>query len=127
MPNNPNAVDNLVPFTGADDPRRSPKPKGAIHLSTRIQNMLNDDNFTVEEVVDGKRVQFKGNPAQAIIKTAILKAKGGDKQWADWLAQHGYGSKLVIETADPVEETLKKLGLIDGSTGKDQATPSETS
>lgn len=114
---NPN-LENLKPFKKGKDPRRGTKPKGAIHLSTRIQNMLNDDDFTIEEVVDDERIQFKGNPAEAIIKTAIIKAKNGDKQWADWLANNGYGSKLIIESADPAEEALKKLGLLDA--GKTQ-------
>lgn len=91
------------------------KPKGAIHLSTRIQNMLNDDEFTTEMLgKDGKRFTFKGNPAEAIIKTAILKAMSGDKQWAEWIAQHGYGSKLVHEFENPIALILEKYGLKEG-------------
>lgn len=110
MANNPKANDNLIPFT-KNDPRRINKPKGAIHLSTRIQNMLNDDDFNVEQVIGGERFEFKGNPADAIIKTAILKARNGDKQWADWLAQHGYGSKLNVEVTDTRKDILERYGL----------------
>lgn len=105
---------NLKPFTGVDDPRRSTKPKGAIHLSTRIQNMLNDDDFTVEEVVEGKRIKFKGNPADAIIRTAFIKAKNGDKPWADWLAQNGYGSKTEVSVISPARGILQAAGLLEG-------------
>lgn len=103
---------NLKPFTGADDPRRGTKPKGTIHLSTHIQNMLNDEDFTAEMIdAQGKRLKFKGHPVKAIIKTAILKAQGGDKQWADWIAQNGYGSKLSLEVTDARKEILERYGL----------------
>lgn len=89
------------------------KPKGTIHISTRIQNMLNDDEFTTTMIQkDGKKVQFKGNPAEAIIKTAILKAMSGDSHWAEWLVKHGYGSLLrIADERDPVDEILEKYGL----------------
>lgn len=100
-------IDNLKPFVKGD-PRRINKPKGAIHLSTRIQRILEDDDFVVEEVVDGKKVQFKGNPAEAIIRTAIIKAKNGDKSWADWLANNGYGSMLKVQVDDSRKEILAR-------------------
>lgn len=105
--------ENLIPFTGADDPRRGRKPKGSIHLSTRIQRMLDDDEFTTELVAKGgKRIAFKGNPAEAIIKTAILKAMSGDTKWAEWLAKHGFGTKQIHEIqGNPVDILLEKYGL----------------
>lgn len=88
------------------------KPKGAIHLSTRIQNMLNDDEFTTELVgKDGKKVVFKGNPAEAIIRTAILKAMSGDKTWADWVAKNGFGSWHIVDDGRGVPDVLEKYGL----------------
>lgn len=105
--------ENLKPFT-KNDPRRINKPKGAIHLSTRIQNMLNDPEFTAEHVVDGKKITFKGQPAEAIIKTAVIRATQGDKQWADWLANNGYGSKVVHsnDPENPMPEAASKT-LVD--------------
>lgn len=89
------------------------KPKGAIHLSTRIQNMLNDPDFKAELLgKDGKIHNFKGNPAEAIIRTAILKAMSGDKQWAMWLSQTGYGSKQIHEfEVNPIDKILEQYGL----------------
>ena len=103
---------NLIPFSGKDDPRRAKgKPKGAIHLSTRIKNMRNDDEFTTELVQkDGKKIEFKGNPAEAIIRTAVLKAMSGDKQWADWLAQNGYGKSEDGDTYNVIQLILNKYG-----------------
>ena len=105
---------NLKPFTGADDPRRmNGKPKGTIHLSTRIQQMLNDDDFTAKMVgSDGKSIEFKGQPMEAIIRTAMLKAMSGDKKWAEWLAKYGFGMKQIHEFQNsPVQEILQKYGL----------------
>lgn len=89
------------------------RPKGSLDLSTRIRKMLNDPKFTADVVgKDGTRVQFKGNPADAIIKTAILKSLSGDQKWAEWLAKHGYGNRQILEIQNnPVQEILAKYGL----------------
>lgn len=111
MPNNPNAAKNLIPAKKGEVRNPKGKPKGTIHLSTRIQNMLNDDEFSVEHVIGGEKFEFKGNPADAIIKTAIIKARNGDKQWADWLAQHGYGTKNIVEVEDKRTSILERFGI----------------
>lgn len=89
------------------------RPKGSLNLATRIQKMLNDDEFTAQMIDgEGKAIKFKGNPAEAIIRTAILKSMGGDKKWAEWLAKHGFGTKQIHEfESSPVEQILEKYGL----------------
>lgn len=91
------------------------KPKGAKHLSTHIQEMLNDPDFELK-MKTGEIL--KGRPIEAIMKTAIAKGISGNVQWAEWLAKHGYGNKLIIETGDPVEAALKKMGLLDDGENK---------
>lgn len=73
------------------------KPKGALHITTWIQNLLNDEEFEAN-ILDSKVGvwQFKGAPLEAIIRVAIQRAVGGDKRWADWLAENGYGRKLDV-------------------------------
>lgn len=123
MPNNPRAAENLKPFTGADDPRRGTKPKGTKHIATHIQEILNDENFKAEFIDSkGKKHTFKGHPLKAIIATAIIQAAKGDKQWGDWLANNGYGTRLNINTGDPVEEVLRRFGLIDEGDNNAQQT-----
>lgn len=76
-------------------------PKGTKHISTWIQEMLNDPDFEIVLEVQGKEAEkITGAPLKAIINTAVIRAAGGDKQWADWLANNGYGSK-VIHSNDP--------------------------
>jgi hypothetical protein len=74
------------------------RPKGAINLSTRIQNMMNDDDFTtyLSDPRDGWK-EFKGAPAEAIIKTALIKAIQGDDRAREWLAKYGYGTKIEVD------------------------------
>lgn len=109
---NPN-TSGLTPFQPGQSGNPAGKPKGAKHLSTRIQEMLNDDEFTANMVgSDGKSIQFKGQPMEAIVRTAMLKAMSGDKKWAEWLAKYGYGLKQVLEFQNnPVNDILAKYGL----------------
>lgn len=100
---------NLIPFKkGQSGNPAGPKP-GYKHISTWIQDMLNDENF--ETLLSDPKVgyiEFKGAPLRAIIQTALRKAIGGDTRWAEWLAKHGYGESLKIEINDPRKEILNK-------------------
>lgn len=113
--------DNLIPAKPGEIRNPKGKPKGTLNLSTRIQNMLNDDDFTTEMVMpDGKKMEFKGNPAEAIIRTALLKAMSGDNKWAEWLAKHGYGTKQTIEhKGDAVDAILEQYKLSNVDIQKD--------
>lgn len=112
MPITKKQLDNLIPAKKGDIRNPKGKPKGTKHISTWIQELLNDEEFTIDNFLfNGK--QFKGAPVKAIITVAISNALQGDQKWGEWLAKHGYGNKLIIETSDPAEAALKKLGLID--------------
>ena len=89
--------DNLTPFTkenaaemGAIGGRNK---AGSKHISTHIQEMLNDPNFELK-LKDGSII--KGRPMDAIIKTAIAKGVSGDMRAFDMLGKYGYGQKLEI-------------------------------
>jgi len=86
---NPNPDQSgLKPFTGADDPRRvNGPPKGTKHISTHIQDMLNDPDFELK-LKDGSILREM--PIKAIIKTAIAKSISGDTRAMEWLAKNGY-------------------------------------
>lgn len=72
------------------------KPVGSIHLSTHIQELLNDEEFETQ-ILEGNTVKdFKGIPVKAIIRVAMIKSLQGDNKWADWLAKYGYGTKLQL-------------------------------
>lgn len=92
------------------------KPKGAIHIATRIQNMLNDENF-VQKLKDGNSI--KGAPADIMIKAAIASAVSGDMRALDILLKHGWGSKQVHEfEGSPVDKILEKYGLKETESGE---------
>lgn len=113
---------NLIPAKKGEVRNPNGKPKGTLHLSTHIRNMLEDEEFQAQFVSpDGKKVEFKGHPVKAIISTAIVKAIYGDKQWADWIAVHGYGSKLTIVHEDPILRLLIEYGIKEG--GDDDGQP----
>lgn len=73
-----------------------PKP-GFKHLSTHIQDLLNDEEFTAW-VTDPRHgaVEFKGAPMKAITTAMAVRAMNGDIKAADWLAKYGYGTKVEV-------------------------------
>lgn len=114
---------NLIPAKKGEVRNPKGKPKGTLHLSTHIQNALNDPNFELK-LKDGSILREM--PVKAIIKTAVAKSISGDTRAMEWLAKHGYGEKLVIELEDPATAALKKLGLIEHD-GEAESPKSEAS
>lgn len=98
-------IDNLIPAKKGEVRNPKGKPKGTIHLSTHIQNMLNDPNFELK-LKNGELL--KGAPILAIIKTAVAKSISGDTRAMEWLAKHGYGEKINLEVTDYRKEILDK-------------------
>lgn len=92
------------------------KPKGAIHISTHIQNMLNDPNFELK-LKSGEI--YKGAPMEAIIKTAIAKAMSGDMRAFEQLAKHGYGNTINLNMNDPLKDILTKFGIDEGEDARE--------
>jgi hypothetical protein len=95
-------------FKPGDDPRRGSKPKGSVHLSTHIQNMLNDEEFTMwlSDPREGF-VEYKGAPMKAIIMTAVKLAAEKGKEGAaarEWLAKYGYGQKFEVEHSGEIAQ-----------------------
>lgn len=110
MANNPKLeeVSKDTQFKPGQSGNPEGKPKGTKHIATHIQNMLNDDKFTMK-LKDGK--EFKGRPMEAVIKTAIIQAVSGDGNAREWLAKHGYGTNINIKVDNPIEALLEEFGV----------------
>lgn len=103
---------NLIPPKKGEVRNPKGKPKGTKHLSTWIKEMMEDEAFELFLTHPIKGVEkFEGAPVKAIIQTALRKAANGDKQWADWLGNFGYGQKHVVEMKNPVIAILQKFEL----------------
>jgi hypothetical protein len=87
-----------------------PKP-GYKHLSTHIQDMLNDENFEGKYIEGYELKTYKGAPMAAIIRVAQLKAIAGDAKMMDLLFKYGYGTKTEVEHSGGV--------AVEGSADKD--------
>lgn len=90
--------ENLIPIKDTERAKElgalgGAAKKGSKHISTHIQEMLNDPEFELK-LKDG--TILKGRPIEAVIKTAIAKAVSGDMRAFDMLGKYGYGSKLDI-------------------------------
>jgi hypothetical protein len=69
------------------------------HLSTWIQDLLNDEEFEAQILEGYKIVDFKGAPIKAIIKAQMIKALNGDVKAFESLAKFGYGTKTEVENS----------------------------
>jgi hypothetical protein len=88
---------NLKPWKSGQSGNPAGKPKGTKHLSTWIQELMEDENF-VRKLANGKTK--KEAPVKAIVATLIQKAVDGDMKAFDLLAKYGYGTKVDITSKD---------------------------
>lgn len=72
-------------------------PKGSKHITTHIQEMLEDETFEAN-ILDAKTGvrEYKGAPIKAIIQVATIKAVNGDEKAREWLAKYGWSQKLQL-------------------------------
>lgn len=87
--------ENLTPWPPGKSGNPAGKPKGAIHLSTHIQNILNDEEFEawITDPKEGVK-KFKGAPVKAMITALAIRSVNGDAKAFDILAKHGYGTHV---------------------------------
>lgn len=88
------------------------KPRGVKHISTWIQEMAEDEEFStyLQDAREGF-IEYKGAPLKAIIKTALVKAVAGDKDAREWLAKYGWRKELDI-TSNGKDIVIPILGGI---------------
>jgi len=93
--------------------------RGFKHLSTHIQELLNDEEFEtmLPDRLNGW-TQYKGAPVKAIVKTATIKAVQGDDKAREWLAKYGYGTK--VELGGSVDGNLTVQIVKYGDEGNDK-------
>lgn len=103
---------NLIPPKKGEVRNPNGKPKGTKHISTWIQEMLNDEEFVtyLQHPTKGYE-EFKGAPIKAIVKTAMIKAANNDAPAREWLAKHGYGNTVNVNVNDPLDKLLGKFGI----------------
>lgn len=103
---------NLKPFTGKSDPRNGVKPKGAVHISTHIQRLMEDEAFEAN-ILDAKTgiKEYRGAPVKAIIAVAITKAVNGDDKAREWLAKYGWATKAEIDVTSLGEAIAQPIDM----------------
>jgi hypothetical protein len=100
----------LTPFQPGQSGNPAGKPKGTKHISTWIQELLHDEEFTLDNFNFGGK-QFKGAPIKAITTVAVMQALQGDEKWANWLAKYGYSEKKTVEHTG----TIKHVPILGGA------------
>src|SRR5262245_41627004 len=94
-----------TPFEKGKSGNDAGRPKGTVSLSLRIQNIIEGKtklppaiDKTIKAAIGGEAI-----PVEAIIIAGVLQALQGDKQWAEWLSNNGYGKPKdrVEHSGDP--------------------------
>lgn len=99
----------LKPFEPGTSGNPAGKPKGARHLSSVIQELMDDDDFELK-LKNGQIL--KGRPSRKLTEVMYGMAVSGNVKAAEWLAKHGYGTKQIVEfEGNPIEKILDKYGL----------------
>lgn len=99
--------ENLIPFSGADDPRRmNGKPKGTRHLSTIIREIMEDIDWSKTTLKNKEQLQAQYGKRgwDAMVYVAYTKAMTGDSQAMKFLAENGFGKNIDITTGgEPIK------------------------
>ncbi len=66
------------------------KPKGTVHISTHITNLLEDEAFSCN-LRNGQL--FEGSPMKAVLSAVVIKAINGDLRAIELLMKYGYPKK----------------------------------
>lgn len=116
MPNNPNAVDNLVPRKKGDPALPGAgRPRGSQSLSTIIRKLT-------ENPPDWEKIRFEGKEEftktygsnrawEAIVYVAISQAMDGDHSAREFLAKRGYGDKIDFTSGgEPLKALVEFVG-----------------
>lgn len=87
---------HLKPIKPGEVRNPTGRPKGSISLSTRIRQMMNDDNFVFRN--NKGEIILEGRPMDVIVAQAMLKASKGDMKAFDMLGKYGFGTKVDVTT-----------------------------
>ncbi len=87
------------------------KPKGTKHISTYIQEFMEDDNFTARILDPNAGLkEYTGPAVKAIIQVAVVKAINGDAKAMDWVAKYGWSQKIETEHSGEQKLIIEKRG-----------------
>lgn len=107
---------NLIPITSETAKQLGSKggsnKKGKKHLTTWIQELLEDEAFEAG-ILDAKKgyVEYKGAPIKAIVQVATVKAVNGDLKAADLLMKYGWAQKQEIDMTSNGETISQPLDV----------------
>ncbi len=106
-----------TPFEPGTSGNPAGRPPGIPNLSTRIRNILEGEEElpaiiqqTIQNAIGGSK-----KPLDAMIIAGLLQALQGDKQWAEWLSNNGYGKpkervEHTGEEGGPIKMTISWEG-----------------
>lgn len=88
---------NLIPAKKGEVRNPNGKPKGTKHLSTIIQELVDDIDWSLTSLKNKDELakKYGKNGVKAMAHVAFSKAMAGDTRAMDWLAKYGWGNKVT--------------------------------
>lgn len=107
------------------------KPKGTKHLSTIIQELVDDIDWGLTSLKNKDELakKYGKNGVKAMALVAFSKAMSGDTRAMDWLAKYGWGNKVTHEFENDLfnmEKLTIKVVKTDADTKREAGDGSDT-
>lgn len=93
MNNTDKNTSNLIPFTGADDPRRqNGRTKGSRNIATIVRDLLSEDMDLelIDDISLKQSIVNRNSPttyAEALSESMVVRALNGNVRAAEWIAK----------------------------------------
>lgn len=116
MANNPrlSEVSKATQFSSTRQPAipGGVNKKGSKHLTTWVQELLEDEDFEAD-LLDSKKglISFKGAPISAIIQVARHKAVNGDLKAMELLLKYGWSQKIEQDITSNGETVAQPVDM----------------
>lgn len=98
---------NFIPIKPGEVRNPKGKPKGTLHLATRIRKIFEEnidwDKIAIRDTEALKQRYGKATVAQALVWVQVSKALTGDTQAFRALAEAGWGKMLNVDASTQVD------------------------
>jgi len=105
-----------TPFSKDNPPRNQGRPAGSFSLETRVRNLLEDTEKLPRPIREAIRAQCGDDvkAIDAVMIVGLLQALQGDKGWAEFITNRGWGKVPdKTEHSGSIEMPSNRKGVVE--------------